>query len=276
MPSFPDKNRPPSTGHKPSTKPSGWEDLPEFSPTKLTRGLMIDIVGAEGTGKSSLALTIAQCGMVGYVDIDQSADRARRPDGKGIGKRIRMLPVRYSAGAGEEGTKQSCKVAWAGLEVGIEQAVSSWADAIIIDTDTEAWELKRLAAFGTVTPKGRTDRLYGPVNAQFRQLHRNVNRVHRKHLVTIHQVKEEYVDKVKNGEPTSVKTGKMVRASWKEIPYLADIIIRTGFDDGEFNATIEICKLDPAMKGMVIEQSDLDLTTIIAMATGTDAADWRK
>ena len=262
------------TGKK-SVESRGWAEMPDFSPTKLTRGLMVDIVGLEGTGKSSLALTIAQCGAVGYVDIDQSADRARRPEGKGVSKRVRMLPVRYSAGAGEEGTKLATKTAWNAMELGVNEAASTWADAIIVDTDTEAWELKRLAAFGTDTPKSRSDRLYGQVNPQFRQFPRNINRVHNKHLVTIHQLKDEYVDKIKNGEPTSVKTGNFVRAGFKEIGFLADIVIRTSFD-GEFGATIEVCKLNPSMQGLPLSDDQLDLSTIIAMATDTDPSDWRK
>lgn len=257
---------------------AGWETLPEvnYNPSKMTRGIMMDIVGLEGSGKSSLALTLARCGQVGYVDIDQSIDRAKRPDGKKNRERIKLLPVRYSAGAGVEGTKLACREAWDAMESNMKGASSSWADGMVIDTDTEAWELKRLAAFGTVTPQGRTDRLYGPVNAQFRQMHRDINRVNRKHLVTIHHLKDEYVDKMKDGQVTSVKSGKYVRSGWKEIGMLADIIIKTFYDGDEFKATIEICKMNPAMQKMELSDDQLDFATIVAMATETEPKDWWK
>lgn len=255
---------------------SGWEDLSE-TPKRLTRGIFLDIMAPEGMGKTSLALTLARMGSVGYVDLDQSIDRAKRPDGKKSTSRIKTLPIRYSGGLTQEMNKTEAKDAWVELERKVGEAVVDWADGIILDTGTEAWELLRLAEFGTTTPRGRTDKLYGPVNAKFRQLLRNIYRGHKKHLVTVHQMKEEYIDKAQpDGTIGSMKTGKMKAACMKEVPYLADMAVRCYRTKGDFKAVIEMCKLDPSLEGIELEDEQLDIAAIIGLATGTDTEDWVK
>ena len=259
---------------KTSAPGMAWGDLDEAK-KKFTGALSIDITGVEGQGKPSLALTAARMGPVGYIDIDQSVDRARVPDGKKMKGRIKTLPVRYSGGVSQEVTKSEAKEAWAALEANVGAAASDWASSLILDTGTEAWELLRLAEFGTVTPKGRTDKLYGPVNAKFRQFMRNIYRGHKKHLITIHQMKEEYIDRVgSDGSQVSARTGKMKEASMKEVPYLSDMCIRVHRKKSEFAATIEMCKLDPSLEGLELEESQLDIANIITVVPGTGEADW--
>ncbi len=269
------KNKP--GGGKPSV--SDWQDASTVNVSGVPRrGVFMDIIGLEGTGKSSLALTLAELGQVGYIDIDQSVDRARKPKGKKWGQ---ILPVRYAAGMGEEATKQTCGPVWVDLAKKVREASSTWATGgIVIDTATEDWEVLRLGSFGTLNPKGnRMDRLYGPVNALFRSHLRSVYRAAGKHLVTIHQVKDEYKDVVKNGQVTSIKTGKQNRAGFKEIGYLADVVVRTFREDGEFKLKIEVCKLapnGPDLEGTELEGDQLSFLSIVTMATDTEPSEWLK
>jgi len=256
-----------------------WEDLSSMSTSNIPRrGIFMDITGLEGAGKSSLAMTLAEVGPLGYVDIDQSADRAKKPEGKKQRDGIKILPVRYAIGLSEETVKANCAEAWFNLEKRVGEAAARWAKGVVIDTGTEGWELIRLASFGTLTPRGRRmDRLYGPVNAKYRQLHRTVYRTHGKHLITIHQLKEEYVDRLKEGEMQSVRTGKMLRAGFKEIGYLSDLAVRCYREDGEFKAEIQVCKLSPngpALEGVSVEGDDLNFASILALATDTTREDW--
>lgn len=256
---------------------SNWEDAASVSVSgKPRRGVFMDIIGLEGTGKSTLALTLAELGQVGYIDIDQSVDRARKPKGKKWGQ---VLPVRYAAGMGEEATKQTCGPVWLDLAKKVREASASWATGgIVIDTATEDWEVLRLGSFGTLNPKGnRMDRLYGPVNALFRSHLRSVYRANGKHLITIHQVKDEYKDVVKGGQVTSIRTGKQNRAGFKEIGYLADVVVRTFREAGEFKLRVEVCKLapnGPDMEGTELEGDQLSFLSIMMMATDTEASEW--
>lgn len=259
-----------------------WEGLPDSIRSIRSRGIFMDIIGPEGSGKSSLALTLARLGKVAYVDIDQSVDRAKKPDSKKHRENIRVLPVRYQIGLGmdEASIKNACAPVWAGMCRKVDEAAGAWARGAVIDTGTESWELNRLASYGTLNPKGkRMDRVYGPINARQRQLFRGVYRTHSRHLITIHQTKDEYLDKMSNdGEMKSIRTGKQVRAGFKEIGYLSDVVVRCFKEGGEFKAAIDLCKLPPNgpdLEGTPIEGDILDFAEIVALATGTDADSWR-
>lgn len=259
---------------------SDWDTLPDTI-QRPKRGIFMNVDGGEGSGKTSLALTLARCGQVAYIDIDQSVDRARRSKDKKAKGRVKIHEVRYVAGGGEEEVKKSCAGAYLPMEKKLKEAAASWADGAVIDTDTELWEILRLASFGTLNPKAnRLDRLYGPVNARFRQLHRTIYRGNAKHLITVHQIKDEYVDKKDDqGRDVSKKTGRQVRTGFKEIGYLCDLSIRCFKEGGEFKALVEVNKLapnGPDMEGIILEGDDLDFARIVAMSTETEEEEWLK
>lgn len=265
---------------KPASSGPDWvQDDPSKMIEQLKRrGIFMDISGIEGEGKSSLAMTLAKLGPLAYVDIDQSADRAKRPKmPKGRKADIRILQVRYAASLSQDDTRKTCSAAWLGMDKKVADASATWAKGVVIDTGTEDWELIRLGSFGTLTPKGRMDALYGPVNARFRMHLRQVYRKHGKHLITIHQVKDEYKDKVIQGRKDSIRTGRKVRASFKEIGYLSDISVTCFKDEGEFKMRVDLCKLPPngpSLEGMEFEGNQLDFAYIVATATGTEREEW--
>jgi hypothetical protein len=252
---------------------NGWQDLPDLG--KIRRGVWMDVQGIEGSGKSSFALTSP--GTIAYADIDQSVDRAHRSDSK-----VRILPVRYPIypGMSKEAVKQMCYPLAQDMDKRLVEAANSWARSIVIDTATEHWEFRRLSEFGELNPKGRRmDRLYGPVNAIHRQMFRNIYRHAGKHLVTISQQYDEYKDVLEpGGEYVSKRTGRKIAKGFKEIPYMADVLVRTFKEDGEFKAEVLICKLPPhgsSMEGLVLEGEDqVNFLYIVTMATDTDPEVW--
>ena len=257
---------------------SGWSELSDSVVTALKkRGIHMDIMGLEGVGKSSVALSLAHLGRIAYINIDHSVDRARYPEGKSK-KNVAIHTVQYSVSHGENQMKASCMPAWDEADKKMH-AAADWAVGVVVDTADEDWELLRLGAFGTVTPKGRTDRLYGPVNAKFRNHLRDVTRVHKKHLVTITKLKDEYKDVVnrQTGAKDSIKTGKHVPVGFRELGYMADVRIRVNRKGDEFSGLIEVCKLaplGPSLEGMEIEGENLDFASIVALATETEREEW--
>lgn len=249
--------------------PIAWEEIPVVNP-KPKRGIFVLIDGEEGTGKSSLALTIGRVGEVAYGDIDQSLDRAKRPAmPKGKRFKARRISVRYGGSTNPATVMKVCLPAWKTLRRSMFEASKTFAAACIVDTGSEAWELLRLAMFGTTTPRGVTKALYGPVNSEFRNFVRTIHRTNLKHLVFVNQVKDEY-DK-------DEKTGRKERVGHKEIGYMADIAIKTYKKDGEFRGKVTMCKLapyGPSMEGMILKGDTLDLLYVIATATGTEVEDW--
>jgi hypothetical protein len=103
--------------------------------------------------------------------------------------------------------------------------------------------------------------------------------------MTVHQLKDDYADRLKDGEMQSFKTGKHVRAGFKEVGFLCDVVIRCFRDNkdeddtGKFKAEVEICKLPPNgpdLEGTILYGDMLDVGWVIATATGTEAEDWKK
>ena len=265
---------------KSGSRLSGWQDSGDYDPVAVfkRRGIHIDIYGDEGQGKSSLALTLAAVGQIGYVNIDQSIDRAYVRSKKEW-KNVKRIDVQYTAGLTPEETSKICKPIFPHVQAKVAEACASWAKGIIIDTGHELWQILCMGKFGTLTPKGRTDNLYGPLNAQMRSLLRGVNRQAGKHLITVHHTKDEYADKKGPSGVVSTKTGNKIKACWKEINQLADVVLKVERSGDVMMATIELCKLPPhgpSIEGDGVTGDDLDVFSIIAQATGTKREEWLK
>jgi hypothetical protein len=164
---------------------------------------------------------------------------------------------------------------WNRMVAAWTDAVANWARTVIMDTDAEGWEILRLARFGELTPKGRLDHLYGPVNAEWRSLFKQVRAQERCSAVLIGQTKNEYRDVRKGTSTVSEATGRTIRAGHKEMPFLADVVLRTArTKSGGFQVTIEKGWFNAATEGMVFEDGDCDLPTILSLITETEVEEW--
>ncbi len=209
-----------------------WTD----APVTIDRNVVfMDIIGPEGSGRTTLALTAP--GPIAYLHAAEKKDGIIEPFA-----RIKKIREFNFGGVFRGSTADASKAAnavWVNYMACFSDAFN-WAKTIIVDTNTEAWELLRLARFGELNPKGRTEALYGPVNAEWRSQYKQFRKQNRTNVITIHQVKDKYVDKMVNSKLQSVNTGTTIRAGQKEIGYLADVVVRTGRGPNrEFLATIE-------------------------------------
>ncbi len=128
---------------------------------------------------------------------------------------------------------------------------------IVMDTETEAWELIRLASFG------KLDHIkshhYGPVNDEYRHL---INGIYStdKNLILLRKLKDEYVDEK--------RTGNKEMAGFKDIPYMVQMncylyrktdrnkpanlkVIDKG--EGEFILRVIDCRLNAKLAGLELE-----------------------
>lgn len=263
---------------KKSVESADWQPVSDSQIPK--RGLFVDVIGRDGQGKSSFAMTLSELGPLAYIDIDRSSDRAMKPSHKRQRDSIKVLPVTYQVSLDEDKNKAICAAVWDNMAEKAREA-TKWAKGVVFDTGDELWELKRFASFGKQSGSGRRmDRVYGPVNAQFRQLFRDIYRHSGRHLITTHKMKEEYLDKMgSDGETKSVRTGNWVRAGFKEIPYLSDMTLEAfQDDDGEFGVRVVNCKLGPhgpSMRGTEWRGEQATFLGIVTMATGTEPEDWK-
>jgi hypothetical protein len=241
--------------------------------------VFMDIVGPSGTGRTSLALTAP--GPIALINADEKISGIVEPV-VAAGKRVRIHTFRYTATDNPETTAAICGPVWD--KVCMMMADSrTWAQSSIFDTGTEGWELVRLARFGVINPKGnRMDALYGPVNAEYRRLFKSF-RGSSTNVISIHQVKDEYRDIRQGGEIRSTRTGREIRAGFKEFQYMADVVVRTGrnLETGAFTATIEKGWFNAQSEGVQFE-GDPDLenpmschfANIMALITDTPKEDW--
>lgn len=241
-----------------------WEE----APTELTRrAIFMQIYGETSTGRTTLALTapgpIALLHAAEKIDgIVQPFAREKEIKVHNFGGTLRGKPEEIAAQAQRN---------LAGFLAAWDDAYS-WARTIVIDTHTEIWELLRLARFGTLTPRGSIAAMYGPLNNDFRSIFKrfreqDLNGGGGVNVVAVGQIRERY----RNDKPT----GKMEPAGQKEIPYYADITVRTDrTKKGGFKATIEKGWYNSMAEGLDLEDDLMTFPMVMALITETDESEW--
>lgn len=247
----------------------GWED----APTKFDRRVVLmDINGDTGTGRTRLALTAPGPIALAHTaeKIDGIVQRVLHQ------KQVKLLNFGGSFSGGPQTIANEAALVWNKMSVGWYSAMDTWAKTLIMDTASEGWEMIRLARFGEVNPRGRIDHLYGPVNGEWRSLFKHFRMQDRCNVITIHQTKDEYIDKKQGDKMVSQKTGRTIRTGMKEMPYIADVIVRTDKDPmrGTFSATIEKGWWNADCEGTVFTGDDVTFANIMSVVTETDAIEW--
>ena len=150
---------------------------------------------------------------------------------------------------------------------------------VMVDTETEWWELCRLARFGKI------DRVmphhYGPVNAEYRELMRKVYDTD-KNLILLRKLKDEYIDEK--------RTGNKEMAGFKDIPYMVQANVYLwrqqktgktanlrviGKGSGSFMMTVVDSRQNPAIAGDEIEEPMVSFPYLASMVfPQTDLGDW--
>lgn len=247
----------------------------EASDEFTQRTVLMDIIGPEGTGRTRLALTAP--GPIALINADEKVEGIVQPFVR-EGKKIKIATFGMTATSDKQATLTQGEQVWGRVRGWLTDSMG-WAKTTVVDTATEGWELCRLANFGELNPKGnRMDRLYGPVNAEFRAAFKQFRIVGKSNLVTIHQTKDHYVDKMKDGVLQSVNTGTTKRAGFKEFGYIADVVLRTGKSvvggDIVFTATIEKGWWNATTEGLTFEGEDCRFSYIMSIITETEESEW--
>lgn len=132
---------------------------------------------------------------------------------------------------------------WDDVEAAIRTVIrDTKVRSLLVDTGTEVWEQLRLARFGKLTQV--MPHHYGPVNAEFRELLKAVQKRPGLNSVWIHKVKKEYKT---NREGKDSWSGKYERAGFTDFPFVADVIVEHYFDtdEREFGTRIIDSRYEP-------------------------------
>lgn len=132
---------------------------------------------------------------------------------------------------------------------------------LMLDTETEAFDLIRFARLGTLALPKDAGYKYGPVNAEFRQL-LLLAFASDKNLILVKKMRDEYVK--------DVKTGNDEPAGYKETGYLVQMNLLAWRDgiSGPFHLTVEDCRQNPEIAGMDFEGEMCDWDFIMNMVRG--------
>lgn len=241
-----------------------WED----AATEMTRRcVFMTVYGDTGTGRTSLALSapgpIAFLHALEKIDgiIEQHAHKIG-PNGDGTGGVYNFGGV--FIGNSEAITKQANEK-WAKFKLAMDDAFG-WARTIIVDTHTEAWELIRLARFGTLAPRGQIAHMYGPVNNEWRSMWKQFRQQETTNVIAIGQIGEIY----KNDKAT----GKYEQKGQREMGYMSDVIVRTEKEKGVFTATVEKGWFNAEAEGIPLEDDMTKFPGLMQWITNIDAEEW--
>lgn len=270
----------------------------------LQRCVFLSIWGPESGGKTTLALTAP--GPTALIHAAEKINGVYQPFVR-KGHQIKLYNFGFTASTDEAATSERARAVWASFKSLYLDAFNKWGKSIVIDTEKDAWALRRFAKFGTLQPKGDTRDLYSSVNFDWRQLLKSKFReqamTRKCNLITVTTSTDEYKDIVKvastgpkQGQQVkeSVKTGRQRPEGHKEIKFWADVIVYAYKDimgDGDYHVRIDKGWFNGACEGLDLTSTfmealgyskhpvidtHLHFASLMAFITDTPEAEWQK
>ena len=246
--------------------PKGFEKATSIV---LKRRLICRVGGLEKEGKTHFALTAPA--PIGAIDMDRGLEGVveKFADEKDIYvKNLRGMPVQ---------DQKDHEARWDAFEAAHRQLLADTTiRSILWDTDTEAWEMARLAYFGKLTQI--KSHHYGQVNAAFRKLIDEAFDAD-KNLILISRYKKQYVKK-NPASDDSVWNGKYDAAGFNELASIVQVNLKAKLirgDDGSCIPSITIinCRQNMGMNGEVFEGEEACFSWVVAhIIEGTSPEEW--
>lgn len=223
---------------------------------KVKRRLIVSVEGREKEGKSHFALTAP--GPIAYLDFDIGSEGVvDKPAfaSKEIHKGDYNLEFPFQQGAADRQWKQFANDYKASLG-------SDVLKSIIIDTGTEMYEMQRIAKFGKLS--NVMPHLYGPVNAEMRELYRLAYQSDM-NLIVLHKLRKQYQN--------DTWTGKYERAGFADTGFMVQVSVEAFKRDGNYFIKVLTCRQNPALEGREMA-NDFALLGV-AVFPDTTEADWK-
>ncbi len=195
------------------------------------------------------------------------------------GKKIYPYPIEIPEGKTPEENMGLAQPLWTRFTESFEDFLATDSiRSIVVDTETELWELIRLAMLGSTTKVYGKNFAYTPVNAAYRRLWRKCLKYPDKNVILLHKMKAEYVD--------DKRTGKYERSGFGDIGYIAQLVC-TGWKDKVdptlkpprtipvFSCRIDECRPNPMVENTVLS-GDMCNFTFLAMTSmpNSDPSAW--
>lgn len=223
------------------------------------RGLMIGIEGWAGSGKTEFAFSAPGPGIEICLDrgIDSILDNpnppATRRDDFAIKLISRLMPT--------QATQPDYVKDWKAFYAEWVKALNNQdARTVALDTDSDSWELQRLAEFGQI--QGVMSLRYAGINAARKAM---LARAYDsgKIVIGLNRLEEEYETQVVGNKDVQVKTGRARRQGNKDYTYLWSLQLRCMFKDGQYGVEIMLCKADSSLQGLTLWGDDCNMPTLL-------------
>jgi hypothetical protein len=221
---------------------------------ELAKRIIISLTGEEKTGKNHTSFTAPGPMYVHSFDVGLDGVVQKFQKDKEIYIADYELTIQPGEASAGEVAEAADKV-W-------QQFVSNYRDGLascgngttVVDTDTELYELLRLARFGKLTQI--MPHHYGPVNAELRDVIRE-SYDHDANVFFLSKktdIWENYVGA--DGKEKGRKTGLKGRKGFGDLPFLVQVVastVREDTGDGTaFNVQIEDCRFNPQANGALV------------------------
>lgn len=221
--------------------------------------LLIGTDGWSNTGKSEFCLSAPGPGIFLCLDRGHEAmlDNQNPPKTRRDDFAFKVIKVPMATQLSQDGYaeywKAFCVAYWAALD-------NPDARTVVIDGDSDSWELQRLANFGKLTKVLPIK--YTEVNAQRRAM---IARAFDSGKIVIftNKVKEEY----DNSEDDAIgkKTGNVKRQGYQDQDYLYQLQLRHLYDaeKSRFGVKILRCKTDTTLQGMEFWGDECNFESVV-------------
>ena len=240
---------------------SAWHEVTDPARPRM----IVAAEGGEKEGKDHFALTAD--GPIYIHSFDWGLDGVvQKFSGK---KKIKVADYKLEVQPGqadEQTVAESADRLWGEFYGNFRDSLASTAaeGLVLVDTESETWELMRLARFGKLSEI--MPHFYTKVNAEYRNFIRLSEQGN--NVCFLRKMKDEwenYIDP--KGREKGRRTGKLVATGFRDMRFLAQVNVRCeriDLDSGgsEFQITVTDCRQNPSVNGMVMEN---DWNLLLAM-----------
>lgn len=236
-----------------------------FYPAAQARGkvrhLLVGTDGWSGTGKTEFACSAPGPGIVLCLDRDFESmlDNPNPPGSRQDNYAFKTIKVPLAT---QLPTNRDYLAYWQEFYAYYKKALDNPdCRTVVIDGDSDSWELQRLAEFGKLTQVPPI--LYTQVNAARRAM---IARAwdSGKIVICTNKLKEGYESKMDSANrEVRTKTGRDERQGFNDQDYLFQMQLRHFHRDGKFGVKIVKCKADTTLVGMELVGEDCNFAALV-------------
>lgn len=234
-----------------------------LAPDKIRGTLRHLLIGTEGwsnTGKTEFACSAPGPGIVICLDrgFEAMLDNPNPPSTRCDDFAFKVIKIPLATQA------EDFKTYWKDFYATFRAALNNPdCRTVVLDSDSDSWELQRLAEFGKLTQIPPI--MYSQVNASRRAM---IARAwdSGKIVIGTNRLKDGYESKMSaDNKEVRIKTGGDERQGFADQEYLWQVQIRHLFKDGEFGLRIMRCKSDTSLQGMELWGDECNFASLVSV-----------